>query len=261
MSLPGLLLLATLLAAGLMAGCFAVARRLDNYSIVDVAWSANFTPIVWAYAALGDGYLPRRWLLAGLVTVWSLRLAWHLHVRILEHHPLEDGRYQQLRRDWAAHPVRSFFLFFQAQGLLNALLSIPFLLACLDRRGPLDAVDAAGAGLFALALLGEAVADAQLARFKARPGSRGQVCDVGLWGVSRHPNYFFEWLVWVAYFVLAARAAWGWTAAFAPLLMLYFLLRVTGIPATEEQALRSRGDAYRDYQRRVSAFFPWFPKR
>jgi steroid 5-alpha reductase family enzyme len=257
----GLLLLATLLAAFLMAATFAVARRIDNYSIVDVAWSANFTPIAWLYAALAPGYLPRRLLVAGLVTLWSLRLALHLHRRIAAQHPVEDGRYQELRRAWTGRLATRFFLFFQAQGLLNALLSIPFLLACLDRRGPLDAKDAAGASLFAVALAGEAAADRQLARWKRDPARRGGVCDVGLWGLSRHPNYFFEWLVWVAFALLAVRAPWGAGAVFAPLLMLYFLLSVTGIPATEAQALRSRGEAYRDYQRRVSAFFPWRPRR
>jgi len=256
-SFAGLLLLATLLCAGLMAGCFAVARRLDNYGVVDVAWSANFTPIAWMYATLGGGYLPRRVLGASLVTLWSLRLALHLHLRLLAQHPVEDGRYQHLRRDWAGRLGRRFFLFFQAQGLLNALLSIPILLACLDRRGPLDAWDLGGAVLFGVALLGEAMADRQLARFKREPGNRGRVCAAGLWGLSRHPNYFFEWLVWVAYFVLALHAPRGWIAASAPLLMLFLLFRITGIPATEAQALRSRGDAYRDYQRRVSAFVPW----
>ena len=83
---------------------------------------------------------------------------------------------------------------------------------------------------------------------------------MGLWRYSRHPNYFFEWLVWVAYCVFAWPSPWGWATIYCPLLMLFFLFRVTGIPMTEEQALRSRGDDYRDYQRTTSAFVPWFPK-
>jgi steroid 5-alpha reductase family enzyme len=115
----------------------------------------------------------------------------------------------------------------------------------------------AGAALWLFALLGESAADLQLARFKADPSTRGRVCDVGLWRLSRHPNYFFEWLVWCAYFLFALPSPWGWTTVSCPLLMLYFLFRVTGIPATEEQALRSRGEAYRRYQRTTSAFVPW----
>ncbi len=259
MSLTGLLLLAFLLATCLMGATFALARRIDNYSVVDVAWAANFTPIVLVYAWLADGYLPRRALVATLVTLWSLRLALHLYVRVVRLHPAEDGRCRQLRKTWKDAVAARFFAFFQLQAALGALLSIPFLVACLDRRGPLDVVDAAAVLLFAVAFAGETIADRQLAMFKA--ANPGRVCDIGLWRYSRHPNYFFEWLVWVAYFLIAVRAPSGWGAAAAPLLMLFLLWRVTGIPASEAQALCSRGDAYRDYLRRTSAFFPWLSKR
>jgi steroid 5-alpha reductase family enzyme len=259
MSAPVLLLLGLGLAATLMTAVFLVALRIRNFSIVDIAWSAAFTPLVVLYATLADGYGPRRALIATMVTLWSLRLAWHLHTRIFALHPEEEGRYAQLRREWAASLNRRFFVFFQAQGLLNALLSVPFLLACVDRRQGLGGFEIAGAAIFVVALAGEAVADRQLAVFRAAPGSLGRTCRSGLWRYSRHPNYFFEWLVWVAYSVLAWPSPWGWVSAGCPLLMLFFLFRVTGIPMTEEQALRSRGDDYRDYQRTTSAFFPWFP--
>jgi steroid 5-alpha reductase family enzyme len=256
-----LFVLGVLLCAGVMAAVFALALRLRNFSIVDIAWSANFTPLALLYAVGGGGYLPRRALIAAMVTLWSLRLAAHLHARIFALHPEEEGRYVQLRREWAARVNVRFFAFFQAQGLLNALLSIPFLIACVDPGGPLGPFEITGAALFAVALAGESLADRQLAAFKADPASRGRTCRAGLWRYSRHPNYFFEWLVWVAYFVFALASPWGWISAFCPLLMLLFLFRVTGIPLTEEQALRSRGDDYREYQRTTSAFFPWFPKR
>ena len=84
--------------------------------------------------------------------------------------------------------------------------------------------------------------------------------DRGLWRYSRHPNYFFEWLVWIAYAMFALASPWGWISLACPAVMLYFLLRVTGIPATEAQALKSRGDDYREYQRTTSAFVPRRPK-
>jgi steroid 5-alpha reductase family enzyme len=260
MSGPGLFFLGLGLAAALMAAVFAVSLRIRNFSIVDIAWSAIFTPLVLLHATLADGYGPRRALIAAMVTLWSLRLAGHLYARISSLHPAEEGRYVQLRRDWAAHLSGRFFLFFQAQGLLAALLSVPFLLACVDRRPALGPFEIAGAALFVVALAGEAFADRQLAAFKADPRSRGRTCRAGLWRYSRHPNYFFEWLVWVAYFVFAWASPWGWATVVCPLLMLYFLFRITGIPMTEEQALRSRGDDYRDYQRTTSAFVPWLPK-
>jgi steroid 5-alpha reductase family enzyme len=260
MSGSGLFILGLGLAAALMAAVFMVSLRLRNFSIVDVAWSALFTPLVLLYATLGEGYGPRRALIAAMATLWSLRLAGHLYARISSLHPQEEGRYVQLRREWAAQLHIRFFSFFQVQGLLAAFLSVPFLLACLNHRSGLGPFEFVGVALFVVALAGEAAADRQLAAFKADPRSQGRTCRAGLWRYSRHPNYFFEWLVWVSYFVFAWPTQWGWITIYCPLLMLFFLFRVTGIPMTEEQALRSRGDDYRDYQRTTSAFLPWLPK-
>ena len=105
------------------------------------------------------------------------------------------------------------------------------------------------------------LADRQLARFKQRPENRGKTCRAGWWRYSRHPNYFFEWLHWWAYVVLSIGSSYWWVTLVAPLVMLHFLLNVTGIPPTEAQALASRGDDYRQYQRTTSAFIPWFPSR
>jgi steroid 5-alpha reductase family enzyme len=135
------------------------------------------------------------------------------------------------------------------------------MLSNFDPRLHLGFSDWLGFSVWLVAILGESLADRQLAAFKADPSNRGKVCSAGLWKFSRHPNYFFEWLVWVALFLFALPAPWGWTTIFAPALMLFFLLRVTGIPYTEQQSLRSRGEAYRSYQRTTSAFVPWFPKR
>jgi steroid 5-alpha reductase family enzyme len=117
-----------------------------------------------------------------------------------------------------------------------------------------------GIGFWLVAVIGESIVDAQLAAFRREPANRGHVCERGLWNYSRHPNYFFEWLVWVAWAIYAAASPFGWLALICPLVMLFFLFRVTGIPATEAQALRSRGQEYARYQRTTSAFVPWFKK-
>ena len=140
-------------------------------------------------------------------------------------------------------------------------LGVAFLVACLNPAPVLHGTEIAGAALWLLALAGEARADRELAAFKRDPANQGRVCDRGLWRYSRHPNYFFEWLVWVAYFVFALASPWGWIAILGPASILFLLLRVTGIPMTEEQSIRSRGDAYRRYQRTTSAFVPWFPQQ
>lgn len=252
------------LALGALCAFFAlsyfVARRIDNYGIVDVLWSYAFAPVAAFYAAAGPGWLPRRALVATLVTVWSLRLGTHLLRRVASHHPVEDGRYVQLRRDWAGVFAPKMFGFFQLQAASVALLALPFLFPVLNDRPSFHPLEILGAALWLLAITGEALADAQLAAFKRDPANRGRVCDVGLWRYSRHPNYFFEWLIWVGLAVIALASAWGWLGLIAPASILYLLLRVTGIPLNEEQSLRSKGDAYRRYQQTTSAFVPWFPR-
>jgi steroid 5-alpha reductase family enzyme len=251
---------AAVLAMTLMGLAFVVARRIRNFSIVDIAWSFNFTPIAASAALLGSGLPGRRLLVFSMVALWSLRLSAHLARRVAALHPAEEGRYIELRRQWADNVDGRFFRFFLLQGLLNAGLSTPFMFAALNPSPALAAVEILGVLVFAISLVGEALADAQLNAFRKDPESAGKVCRLGLWRYSRHPNYFFEWLVWCAYALIASAAPWGWISWFCPALMLYFLLKVTGIKATEEQAVRSRGDAYRQYQATTSAFVPWFPR-
>ena len=156
------------------------------------------------------------------------------------------------------------FGFFLLQGALQVVLSLPWLLVVLDttpaQRFTLGPLAWLGAAIWLVGLVGESIADRQLAKFRADPANQGKVCQAGLWNFSRHPNYFFEWLIWVAFFVFALASPWGWLAIVGPASILYLLLRVTGIPMTEEQSLRSRGDAYRRYQKTTSAFLPWFPQ-
>lgn len=240
------------------AALFLVCRRVANYGFVDVGWSYAFAPCALFLAAGGHGWAPRRWFDAALVALWSVRLGTHLWIRVRRHHPREDARYADYRRRWTPWV---FFAFFEGQALSVALLLLPLALAVADPTPGWRVWEAAGAVLWAVAIAGEALADRQMSRFKADPANRGAVCRAGLWKYSRHPNYFFESLVWWAYFLLAVGAPGGGFAVVCPLLMLFLLLRVTGIPPTEALAVRSKGDAYRDYQRTTSAFFPWFPRK
>jgi steroid 5-alpha reductase family enzyme len=258
MSIGALLGIAFLLNLSAMVLVWVLAVRIKNNSIVDIAWSALFCLLALVYALLSNGYPIRRAIMAGMVILWGLRLAFHLYRRISRLHPVEEGRYVQLRKEWAGKLKSSFFWFFQFQGLLNTFLSLPFLLACQNRDPKFSILEFTGVALWLVALIGEVIADRQLAEFKKKPQNKGQVCQEGLWHYSRHPNYFFEWLVWLSFFVFALGSPFGLATIYCPLAMLYFLLRVTGIPMTEEQAIRTKGDVYREYQRTTNAFFPWF---
>jgi steroid 5-alpha reductase family enzyme len=153
------------------------------------------------------------------------------------------------------------FGFFQLQAISVVVLAIAFLLPAGNSHPHLHGLEIAGMALWLFAICGEALADAQLAAFKRDPASHGKVCARGLWRYSRHPNYFFEWLIWVAYFVFALPSPHGWMAVIGPVAILHLLLRVTGIPMAEAQSLQSKRDAYRKYQHTTSAFVPWFPQK
>jgi steroid 5-alpha reductase family enzyme len=257
----GLLLVGTLVVVAIMFALWWLGIRKHNFSYVDIGWSGNFAVLALLYAALAPGYLPRRALIAAMFAAHGVRLGWHLAKRIVGEP--EEGRYTQLRKEWGqgGNLNLKFLGFFQFQAVLNAFLALPLLLACFNRTPRFHPLEIAGAALFVVALLGETLADAQLAAFKRNPANKGAVCDVGLWRYSRHPNYFFEWLIWIAYAVFAVASPHGWIAMAMPVLMLHFLINVTGIKATEEQAIRTKGERYRRYQARTSGFVPWFPKR
>jgi steroid 5-alpha reductase family enzyme len=244
----------------LFAFLYAFARWIDNFGIVDIAWSYSFIVLAVIYAAFGAGWPVRRALIAAMATLWGLRLGTHLLVRIAKKHPEEDGRYRQLRKDWGGVFQPKMAGFFQLQALSVVILGYPFLAACSNPGIGLRPLEWAGAALWLVAISCEALADAQLSWFKRAGANRGKVCDVGLWRYSRHPNYFFEWLIWVAYFLFASASPWGWLSITSPACILFLLLRVTGIPMTEEQSIRSKGDAYRRYQERTSAFVPLPPR-
>jgi steroid 5-alpha reductase family enzyme len=147
-------------------------------------------------------------------------------------------------------------VFFQAQAALTGVLATAFVVPFVAT--PRSELRWIGVAISVVGIAGEATADAQLARFKKT--SRG-VCDVGLWSWSRHPNYFFEWCVWIGYAVYGlAYLPWGALALIGQAIIIGSIFGVTGIPPTEKQAIRSKGDAYREYQRRVSKFILWPPK-
>jgi steroid 5-alpha reductase family enzyme len=200
---------------------------------------------------------------AALVAIWSLRLGSHIAARTAE--ISDDPRYAAFAAEWGVDSPRKMFIFLQNQGLGSIPLVFAIFVAA---RFPSDALrlqDYLGALILFIGIAGEALADAQLKRFRIDPANNGRVCDIGLWRWSRHPNYFFEWFGWLAYPVIAVSSdyplfyPWGWATLLAPVFMYWILMHVTGIPPLEQQMLRSRGDRYRDYQTRTSMFFPLPP--
>jgi steroid 5-alpha reductase family enzyme len=248
------------IVSSMMTILWLAQRRMGNAGIVDVGWAAGIGILGVFYATTSDGFFARRILVAVLIGIWSLRLALYLLLdRVLGH--TEEGRYRTLREKWGAASNRNLFLFFQIQALLDLFFALPVMVVTYNHVQNFGGWDLAGVLIWCVSVGNTMLADQQLARFKKRPESCGITCREGWWRYSRHPNYFFEWLHWWAYAALAVGASYWWVTLLAPGVMLFFLLKVTGIPPTEAQALASRGEDYRRYQRTTSVFIPWFPKK
>lgn len=244
-----------------MAGAWLIQRLTRNIGWVDVVWSFGtaaagiLLALVW-----GGGSTPRGAMVAVIAAVWGLRLGLHVAFRVAGSQ--EDGRYRELRQDWGARLQPRLFGFLQVQALVSTGLAAAIALAA-ERPGAWpDAQDVLGVAIAVVAVAGETIADRQLAAFAADPANRGKVCDRGLWAWSRHPNYFFEWLAWFAYpaIAISPRFPEGAWALIAPLAMYLVLRHGTGVPPLEAHMLKSRGQAFRDYQARVSLFIPRPPR-
>ncbi len=264
MPLTPLFAFAALWLAAAMSGAWALQRATHNCGWVDAVWSGALG-IGAAVAALvpppgAAGPYTRQYLAAAMVLVWGARLAAHIARRTPA--TPEDPRYAEFRRNWGASFEMRLFGLLMTQAAAAWVLLAAVVLAARDPARFPGWLDLAGALVLAGAVAGESVADAQMQRFRAR--RLGGVCDEGLWSWSRHPNYFFEFLAWCAYPLLAldAVAAYpqGLLALAAPALMFFLLRYVSGVPPLEQSMLARRGDAFRSYQARVNVFFPMPPR-
>ena len=251
-----LLLVTGAAASFLMLALWILQRARHDAGIVDIGWAFGLGASAVFYGVCAGGLPERRLITACVAGVWGFRLAAYLFSRIWW--KPEDGRYKTLRDNRGDKAQRFFFFFFQFQALLIVLFSIPFLIAA-SATGPLTWLDFLGAGIGLFSICGEVIADTQLNAFRKNPANKGKTCRAGLWKYSRHPNYFFEWIHWFAYPALSVTSSLVWGTLVGPVLMLLCLFWLTGIPYTERQAVKSRGEDYREYQRTTSMFVPWFP--
>lgn len=251
-----------LLTAGLTIVLFywvwVYAVKIENFSIIDAAWAGCFTVHALIFYKLSTGFHQRKLLLLACIALWSFRLAYFLAKRIKSHHPQEDTRYRQLRKEYGPDYKKRFLYFFLFQAVSVSVLTLPMVFVFNNPNPNVDLVEWAGVFFFLISLGGEALADSQMSQFKVQAVNAGQVCDRGLWRYSRHPNYFFESCIWFSFYLFMLGTPGLWWAVYAPLTILFLLVKVTGVPPSEAQSLASRGDAYREYQKKTSVFVPWF---
>jgi steroid 5-alpha reductase family enzyme len=243
---------------------FAAARAAGRWNVVDTAWGLFFVAagVTAAITSAGHGDTGRRWLLAGLVTVWGLRLAVHVGRRSAGRG--EDPRYTDLLQRGLPSPLANAVLkVFLPQAALAFVIAAPLQVGPFE-SGPLGPLAIAGVAVWAVGLFFEAVGDAQLDRYRrwkqSQPADqvRGSVMDRGLWRYTRHPNYFGDACVWWGMFLVAAEHWPGVLTIPAPLIMTYLLTFGSGQRNLERTMSQRPG--YPEYMRRTSGFFPWPPK-
>jgi steroid 5-alpha reductase family enzyme len=250
-----------LLASSAIAACvfvlWLISVRIRDASIADIWWGPGFAVIAWV-AALHTHPDPTRYgLVTVVMTLWALRLSIFMARRNLGHG--EDRRYQAMRGDSPHFWWTSLFKVFVLQGALQVVVALP-VFAAAESQHPVNLWDVLGVALALTGVVTEAVADHQLTRFKADPDNQGQVMNHGLWGYSRHPNYFGNALLWVGMGIVGIASGGPWWSLAGPALMIFLLLKVSGVSMLES-TITERRPAYKQYIQDVSAFVPWPKKR
>ena len=246
-----------IIAFGYMTTLFIIAMIRKDNSVADVAWGPGFIVVTWSALVINGSYGATQFLVAGLITVWGLRLG----IRIFRRNRGrgEDPRYQKWRDDWGKHFVlRSYLQVFLLQGVVLLLNVTPVMILMSAAKQPLAWSQYLGLAIWCVGFTFESVGDFQLDRFLKNPENRGTMNDKGLWRYTRHPNYFGESTMWWGIFIIAVASPWGWVGVIGPLVITSMILFVSGIPMTEKMMEKTPG--WDEYKRKTSAFIPWFPK-
>jgi len=254
-----MLVVGTTLAATavLMIGVWLISLLKKDASIVDIFWGLGFVLIATVSSAMGDGYGPRKILIALPTAVWGFRLAIHIFWR--NKGKGEDFRYRAMRSRFRTRfAIMSLITVFGLQGLLMWIISLPIQMALISPLpAKLGVPDWGGASVWLIGFVFESVGDFQLALFKSDAGNRGKVMNRGLWRYTRHPNYFGDSLVWWGFFLIALSVPRGIWTVISPLIMTGLLMKVSGVALLEKALIKTKPD-YRDYVRKTSPFVPWF---
>ena len=251
---------ALLLTTPMMVGLWLCYRWVHrNASLADMGFCVGFGLVAIGFGLMTTGDVSHRLVVAAMATAYAVRLAAYIAANRIRG-VVEDQRYRSLRKQWGGRAEYYFFAYFVGQAVAIAVFSVPLLVLMSNPDPTWQPWEVLGVVIWALGVGGEAVADAQLNRFRQDPGNRGKTCRRGLWRYSRHPNYFCEGVHWCAYVVMSIGLPGWWLTLVGPVVMIGALLKVSGIPLAEAQALASRGENYREYQRTTNAFIPWFPR-
>lgn len=237
-----------------MSFWFIVSLMKKRNDVADVAWGLGFVLMSWSSLFLSDFFGARGILVTILVTIWGLRLSWHIHQR--NKNKKEDYRYLNWRKEWGKwFYLRSYFQVYILQGFLLFLIVSPILIINKNFNNQLSYFDFIGLLVWLFGFYFEVVGDAQLAKFIKNPANKGKLMQSGLWSYTRHPNYFGEVTQWWGLWLIALAVNDGWIGFISPATITFLILKVSGIPMLEEKMQKKSG--FQDYKKRVNKFFPW----
>lgn len=246
---------------GMITSLWVLSLYLKDSGIIDIFWGFGFTVMTWYYFGLatdnefGD---IRGQVLSTMVTIWGLRLAFHIGKRNIG--KAEDYRYQEFRQEAGeAYWWYSFFKVFLLQGIILWILSSIFWVSHSSNIESLGLFEYIGIGFWLIGFFFESVGDWQLKKFKQNPLNKGKIMDKGLWKYTRHPNYFGDAMVWWGFFMFALGTTGGWLFLFAPIFMNFLLRFVSGVAMLEVKLQESK-PGYKEYMRKTSAFLPMSPR-
>ncbi|MAZ49020.1 MAG: steroid 5-alpha reductase [Halobacteriovoraceae bacterium] len=232
----------------------------NDLSVVDIFWSLGF----WVMSITSYLLLERpsffQTVLLAMVTIWALRLAGYLGWRLLSH-GVEDQRYTNMRKDWKGSlALNAYLRVYLLQFGLQSLIGVPlYFYFQSDQEYVLSANHFLGLAFFIYGFIFQSWGDFGLAKFKSKPENQGEIYTEGAWKYSQHPNYFGEASMWVGFFIFTMNVSPWWTAI-GPMTIIFFLLKVSGIPLLKRSEKYAENSKYQTYKKRTSLFVPWFPE-
>jgi steroid 5-alpha reductase family enzyme len=237
---------------------FVVSWAKKRNDVADIAWGLGFVLLAWTSFFLAGVSGLRGLLVCILVSIWGLRLAWHIHKR--NKGKVEDYRYLAWRKEWGKwFYLRSYAQVYLLQGFLLFLIVFPVLFITQGWGSPLGWFDFVGVAVWILGFYFETVGDAELARFIKNPENKGKLMQSGLWAYTRHPNYFGEVTMWWGFWLIALSLPYGWLGIIGPLTITFLILKVSGIPLLEKKM--EENPDFTEYKRKTSMFIPMFPNK
>lgn len=253
-----ILLYAWIALLGVVVIFWLLFLKTANPSIIDCGWSLGVFLASTVFILINNHFPPNKvvglyWF---LLFLWATRLSGYILItRVLKNEI--DKRYLQISDDWVNKQF-GFLMHYVLQSLLMLIVAIPFYFIAQIERHTITLKEIVISGCILLFLIGESIADYQLSRFKNK--KTDEVCDKGLWAYSRHPNYFFEWMIWLMFAVGTVSNKQSLLSLLSPLFLWYLFVFITG-PISERASIKSKGFKYLEYQKRTAMFIPWFVKR